>query len=54
MANITLDARQQQKHDTSTNFNNANKLYLEGEFLVETDTGKVKIGDGTLGYKSLP
>ena len=54
MANITLDARQQQKHDTSTNFNNANKLYLEGEFLVETDTGKVKIGDGTLDYKSLP
>ena len=54
MANITLDARQQQKHDTSTNFNNANKLYLEGEFLVETDTGKVKIGDGILGYKSLP
>lgn len=54
MANITLDARQQQKHDTSTNFNNANKLYLEGEFLVETDTGKVKIGDGTSGYKSLP
>ena len=54
MANITLDARQQQKHDTSTNFNNANKLYLAGEFLVETDTGKVKIGDGTLGYKSLP
>ena len=54
MADITLDARQQQKHDTSTNFNNANKLYLEGEFLVETDTGKVKIGDGTLGYKSLP
>lgn len=54
MANITLDAIQQQKHDTSTNFNNANKLYLEGEFLVETDTGKVKIGDGTLGYKSLP
>ena len=54
MANITLDARQQQKHDTSTNFNNANKLYLEGEFLVETDTGKMKIGDGTLGYKSLP
>lgn len=54
MANITLEARQQQKHDTSTNFNNANKLYLEGEFLVETDTGKVKIGDGTLGYKSLP
>lgn len=54
MADITLNARQQQKHDTSTNFNNANKLYLEGEFLVETDTGKVKIGDGTLGYKSLP
>ena len=54
MANITLNARRQQKHDTSTNFNNANKLYLEGEFLVETDTGKVKIGDGTLGYKSLP
>lgn len=54
MADITLNARQQQKHDTSTNFNNANKLYLEGEFLVETDTGKVKIGNGTLSYKSLP
>jgi hypothetical protein len=54
VANRNLNARQQQKHDTSTNFNNANKLYLEGEFLVETDTGKVKIGDGILSYESLP
>lgn len=54
MADITLNARQRQKHDTSTNFNNANKLYLDGEFLVETDTGKVKIGNGKLSYKSLP
>src|SRR5690348_10309747 len=30
-----------------------NEVLLEGEFGYETDTGKVKIGDGTTGWNSL-
>ena len=45
MANRNLNARQQQKHDTSSNFNSKNATYLEGEILIESDTGRVKIAD---------
>lgn len=54
MANRNLNARQQQKHDTSSSFNSKNATYLEAEILVESDTGRVKIGDGDTDYKTLP
>lgn len=54
MANRNLNARQQQKHDTSSNFNSKNATYLEGEILIESDTGRVKIADGDTDYKTLP
>lgn len=54
MANRNLNARQQQKHDTSSGFNSKNTTYLEAEILVESDTGRVKIGDGDTDYKTLP
>ena len=54
MANRKLNARQQQKHDTSSGFNSKNATYLEAEILVESDTGRVKIGDGDTDYKTLP
>lgn len=54
MANRNLNARQQQKHDTSSGFNSKNATYLEAEILVESDTGRVKIGDGDTDYKTLP
>lgn len=53
MANRNLNARQQQKHDTSSNFNSKNATYLEGEILIESDTGRVKIADGDTDYKTL-
>jgi hypothetical protein len=54
VANRNLNARQQQKHDTSSNFNSKNATYLEGEILIESDTGRVKIADGDTDYKTLP
>ena len=54
MANRNLNARQQQKHDTSSNFNSKNATYLEAEILIESDTGRVKIADGDTDYKTLP
>lgn len=54
MANRNLNARQQQKHDTSSNFNSKNSTYLEAEILIESDTGRVKIADGDTDYKTLP
>lgn len=54
MANRNINARQQQKHDTSSNFNSKNATYLEGEILIESDTGRVKIADGDTDYKTLP
>ena len=54
MANRNLNARQQQKHDTLSNFNSKNATYLEAEILIESDTGRVKIADGDTNYKTLP
>ena len=39
---------------TSSQWFAANSILLEGEIVVETDTRKVKIGDGTTDYNSLP
>ena len=43
----------QLRHDTSTNWTTYNPVLLEGEVGIETDTNKVKIGDGTTTYNSL-
>lgn len=43
----------QLRHDTSTNWTTYNPILLEGEVGVETDTNKIKIGDGTTAYNSL-
>lgn len=43
----------QLRHDTSTNWTTYNPILLEGEVGVETDTNKMKIGDGTTVYNSL-
>lgn len=44
----------QLRHDTATNWATANPVLLEGEAGYETDTNKMKIGDGTTNYNSLP
>ena len=41
-------------HDTAANFKTNNPTLLVGEWALETDTKKMKIGDGTTAYNSLP
>lgn len=45
--------RIQLRHDTAANFASVNPVLLAGEAAVETDTNKIKIGDGTTAYNSL-
>ena len=49
----------QLRRDTASNWTSNNPTLAEGEFAIETDTDKYKIGDGStawtsLGYSSLP
>jgi hypothetical protein len=49
----------QLRRDTASNWTSANPTLAAGEFAIETDTDKYKIGDGTtawasLAYSSLP
>ena len=46
MANRTLNIRIQLRNDTAKNWNTQNPVLLKGEMGVETDTGKIKIGNG--------
>lgn len=50
---ITLNAFQQQRRDTASNWASNNPTLLAGEWAYETDTKKFKIGDGTTAYTSL-
>lgn len=50
MANPKIQLR----HDTSTNWQTQNPVLLEGEVAIETDSNKVKIGNGTDNYNALP
>jgi hypothetical protein len=43
----------QQRRDTAAGWTSANPTLLSGEFGVETDTNKVKIGDGSTAWNSL-
>lgn len=53
MADVTVNARFKNRHDTSENWNTINPVLLEGEIGVETDTGFFKIGDGVNHWKVL-
>ena len=54
MANKVLEARLITRNDTSTNWNNTNPVLIKGEIVLETDTLKLKVGDGINSYDSLP
>ena len=43
----------QQRRGTASALASANETPLSGQFYVETDTGKIKVGDGTTAYNSL-
>jgi hypothetical protein len=50
---ITLNALQKQRRDTASNWTSNNTVLLAGEIGWETDTRKIKIGDGTTAWQSL-
>ena len=43
----------QLRHDTSTKWQTANPILASGEVGVETDTQKIKVGNGSAAYNSL-
>jgi len=54
MSYVIIPDRFVVKRDSAANFTSANTLLLEGEWALELDTGKMKIGDGTTVWNSLP
>ena len=50
----TVAKRVQLRHDTATNWTTANPRLLAGEIGIETDTNRMKIGDGTNNWATLP
>lgn len=53
MAEKTLNTRQKQKYDTSINWTSNNPVLLAGEIGIESDTNKMKVGDGTTAWNNL-
>ena len=53
MAIKNLVGRICQKNDSANNWQKQNTILLNGEIGIESDTGLVKIGDGTSGWNSL-
>ena len=53
MANTTLDTRILLKGDTAANWANSSLVLLKNEVAIESDTRKIKIGDGTNTFASL-
>lgn len=49
-----IKARQKQRTATSTEWQSANPNLLVGELAIESDTGRIKAGDGSTSYNSLP
>jgi len=54
MSDVIVPYRFVVKRDTAANFTSANTLLLAGEWALELDTGKMKMGDGTTAWNSLP
>ena len=50
---INLSALQQQRRDTASNWTTQNPTLLAGEIGYETDTGYIKVGDGSTAWISL-
>lgn len=53
MANVTLNSKIQIRNDTAANWTTSNPVLLKGEFGIEIDTRKYKIGDGTSNWAEL-
>lgn len=53
MSDVIIPYRFQVKRDTAAAFTAANTLLREGEFGLETDTRKLKLGDGSTAWNAL-
>lgn len=53
MANKTLNTKILLRADLATNWQQANPVLMKAEPAYETDTGVLKLGDGTTAYKDL-
>lgn len=49
-----IDIRVQVRRKTAAAWAASNEVLLNGEWGLETDTGRVKLGDGVTGYNALP
>jgi hypothetical protein len=50
---MPVQTKFQNRRDTAANWTSTNPTLSSGEFGYETDTGKVKIGDGSTAWTSL-
>jgi hypothetical protein len=53
MSTFTIKAKQQQRIDTAANWVTKNPVLLVGELGIESDTGKIKAGNGVAVWNSL-
>jgi len=53
MATFTVSVKQQQRIDTAANWTAKNPTLLVGELGIESDTGKIKCGNGATAWSSL-
>jgi hypothetical protein len=54
MSNVVIPYRFVVKRETAAHFTSENTLLLQGEWALELDTGKMKMGDGSTAWNSLP
>jgi hypothetical protein len=50
---LTTNALIKLRHDTSANYEAADRTYEAGELLLESDQRRIKVGDGSTSYNSL-
>lgn len=54
MSTIASGVRVQQRRDTAANWTTYNPVLLAGEIGIETDTHRIKVGNGTSNWSALP
>lgn len=50
----TVAKRLQLRHDTAANWTARNPVLLQGEIGIETNTNRMKLGNGTMNWNTLP
>lgn len=54
MATQTISGKVQTRIDTAANWTSVNPVLLAGELGIESDTHRIKAGDGSTAWTSLP